>query len=278
MRWRKRHSKAGRSAYGAAAIGAMEAFLPPAQRLFDDQIALDFLPPLARFLLRRAAVRRAFAALMDAGVPGIRGALLCRKRRIDDAVRDAVQRGLRAFVILGAGLDTRPYRLRGLQDAAVLEIDLPQVQEFKKACLLRRFGALPAHVRFVAADFNAESLDCALERGGWSPSEPALFVCEGVSQYLRAGTVDSILRAIARRPAGTELVFTYVREEAIRGAFQPEPWYFGIDPAQLKAFLAARGLTLRQDFGAREHQADYLRPSGRKLEVSKIERVATATV
>jgi hypothetical protein len=47
---------------------------------------------------------------------------------------------------------------------------------------------------------------------------------------------------------------------------------------QLSTFLAARGLSLRGDFGAQEHQAHYLRPVGRNLEVSEIERVAIATV
>jgi hypothetical protein len=38
--------------------------------------------------------------------------------------------------------------------AEVFEVDLPAVQEFKKRRLTRRFGALPAHVRFVPTDFN----------------------------------------------------------------------------------------------------------------------------
>jgi methyltransferase (TIGR00027 family) len=269
----------------------METFVPPPQRLFEDEIVLALLPPLARFLLRSAAIRGTLTALFEAGAPGIRGALLCRTRRIDDAVRDAVRRGLPALVILGAGLDTRPCRLPELAGTKILEIDLPQVQDFKKRCL-SRLGVLPSNVHFVASDFNTEPLDSALARGGLSPSEPAIFVWEGVSQYLKPGSVDSVLRTIANRPKGTELVFTYVLEEVITGMFQPgrseafrksarrrpEPWYFGIGPSQLSAFLAGRGLALRGDFGAQEHQADYLQPVGRKLAVSEIERVAMATV
>lgn len=284
--------KAGRSAYGAAAMKAMEAFVPATHRLFEDTIVLEFLPSFAQFLLRRAAIRAAFVRLLEGGAPGIRGALLCRTRRIDDAVRDATRRGLRALVILGAGLDTRPYRLNELSEIKVVEVDLPAVQEFKKAHLSRRFGALPRHVRFVPMDLNIERLDTALERAGLNPSEPAIFVWEGVSQYLQPNSVDSILRTIARRPEGTVLAFTYVLEEIITGVHSPDrseafrksarrrpaPWHFGIDPRQLKAFLAARGLSLRQDFGAQEHQLDYLLPVRRKMEISEIERVAIAAV
>jgi methyltransferase (TIGR00027 family) len=186
----------------------MEMFLPAPQRLFEDEILLALLPSRARFLLRRAAIRAALTALFEASAPGIRGVLLCRTRRIDDAVRDAVQRALPALVILGAGLDTRPYRLTELTGINVLELDLPQVQAFKKR-RLSRFGALPPNVHFIPIDFNTQRLDDALVKGGVSPSERAIFVWEGVSQYLKAESVDSVLGSIAKWPNGTELVFTY---------------------------------------------------------------------
>lgn len=287
----KSRSRAGRSAYGAASVRAMEIFVPPSQRLFEDEIVLALLPALPRFLLHRAAMRAAFTTLFEASAPGIQGALLCRTRRIDDAIGDGVRRGLSAVVLLGAGRDTRPYRLPVLAGSNVLEIDLPQVQGFKKG-RLSRLRMLPPNVHFVSTDFDSDELDNVLARGGLSTSEPAIFVWEGVSQYLKPDSVDSVLRTIANRPSGTELIFTYLLEEAITGAIRlgrseafrksakrrPEPWYFGIDPPQLKAFLDARGLTLRDDFGAQEHQADYLRPLKRRLEVSEIERVAIATV
>lgn len=286
------NAEAGRSAYGAASMKATEAFAPATQRLFEDKIVMDFLPRPVRFLLRRSAIRAAFLSLLEASAPGIRGAMLCRTRRIDDAVRNAIHQGLPALVILGAGLDTRPYRFTEFADVKVVEIDLPSVQEFKKTCVLRKFGALPRHVRFVPSDLNTVQLDTTLESCGLNSSEPAIFLWEGVSQYLQAHAVDSVLRTIAKRPKGTVLVFTYVLQEVITGVYrsdrseafrksasrQPEPWHFGIDPRQLKAFLAARGLSLRHDFGAQEHQTDYLWPVGRKLEVSEIERVAIAIV
>ena len=288
----KRNAEAGRSAYGAASMKATEAFVPAPQRLFEDKIVMDFLPRPVQFLLRRSAIRAVFLSLLEASAPGIRGAMLCRTRRIDDAVRNAIHQGLPALVILGAGLDTRPYRFTESADVNIVEIDLPSVQEFKKTCLLRKFGALPSHVRFVPSDLNTEQLDTALETGRLNPSKPAIFLWEGVSQYLQPNAVDSVLASISKRPKGTVLVFTYVLQEVITGIYcfdrseafrksasrRPEPWHFGVDPRQLRAFLAARGLSLRHDFGAEEHQTDYLRPVGRKLEVSEIERVAIAIV
>jgi methyltransferase (TIGR00027 family) len=261
-------------------------------RLFEDHLILDFLPRLARILVKRAWIRGPLMALMERGAPGIAGALLCRTRAIDDVVKAGIARGLRTVVILGAGLDTRPYRLAELRDAAVLEVDLPAVQAFKKTKLARRFGTLPEHVRFVPIDFNTERLDAALAKGGLDAREPAIFIWEGVSQYLHPATVDEVLRTIASRPKGSELVFTYVLLEVVTGHFRadrseafrkgasrrPEPWLFGIEPSGLETFLGDSGLTLCGDWGAEDYQAHYLRPMGRQLAVSGIERVALARV
>jgi methyltransferase (TIGR00027 family) len=190
-------------------------------------------------------------------------------------MKDAAGRGLRTVVILGAGLDTRAYRLPELASCRVFEVDLPAIQAFKRSRLMGK----EANVRFVPIDFNGNPLDEALARGGLDPKEPAIFLWEGVTQYLQPEAVDAVLRTIAARPRGSEVVFTYVRAEAIGDkTFRPEPWYFGIEPSQLEAFLRERGLELLDDCGAEEHTARYLRPVGRELEVSPIERVARAVV
>jgi Leucine carboxyl methyltransferase len=157
---------AGRSAYGAAMMKALESFLPTGQRLFDDTLVLEFLPRPLRFSLRSAWVRRQFAAMMDRGAPGIRRAILCRTRYIDDVVRDAVSKGTTAVVFLVAGLDTRPYRLSELSTVKVVEVDLPALQAHKKAQVVRRFGSTPPYLRFVSSDFETEPLDMTLDDVG----------------------------------------------------------------------------------------------------------------
>jgi methyltransferase (TIGR00027 family) len=288
----KKPSKAGRSAYGVAATRAMEMFEPPILRLFEDDIVIDLLPGLARFMLRRASIRAWFKNWFERQAPGIRGALLCRTRCIDDMLKAGIARGLRSAVILGAGLDTRAYRLPELANAHVFELDLPHVQAAKRARLTRSLAASESHVRFVPIDFNVEAFDTALAANGFDVSQPALFVWEGVTQYLQPAAVDAVLRTILSMAPGSELVFTYVLEEAVTGRFRadrsedfrkvtsrlPEPWLFGIDPSKLQVFLADRGLVLCEDLGAEQHIARYLQPIHRDLTVSPIERVARASV
>src|SRR5271165_6206270 len=87
-------TSAGRTAYGAAAIRAAEAFVPEALRLFDDPLILSFLPAASRFAIRQRWIREQFLALFERQAPGIRGALLSRTCAIDDAVNAAIGRGL----------------------------------------------------------------------------------------------------------------------------------------------------------------------------------------
>ena len=263
-----------------------------AWRLFEDHLVIDLLPPFARFMLRRATIRAWFKNWFERQAPGIQGALLCRTRSIDDMVKAAIARGVGDVAILGAGLDTRAYRLPELASARVFELDLPHVQASKRARLTRSLAAPANHVRFVPIDFNVEPFDAALARSGFDASQPALFVWEGVSQYLQPAAVDAVLRTIAANPAGGELIFTYVLEEAVTGRFRsdraadfrkvtsrlPEPWFFGIEPSNLQAFLAERGLALCEDLSAAEHTARYLQPIHRELAVSPIERVSRARV
>ena len=285
-------TRAGRTAFGAAAIRASEMFLPEKSRLFHDALVLDLLPAASRFMLRRRLMRQIFLNLFESAAPGIRGALLCRTCAIDDLVDAAIARGLKTVVILGAGLDTRPYRLPSLAQASVFELDLPQVQSHKKERLLACLGTMPANVRFVPTDFQTEPLETTLRSAGLDPNEPVVVIWEGVTQYLQPPAVDAVLKTIATRPKPTELIFTYVLEEVITRQFRPDRgeafrksatrrpanWYFGIDPARLALFLRERGLALNQDLGAEEHLASYVRPQGRELAVSEIERVARASV
>lgn len=61
---------------------------------------------------------------------------------------------------------------------------------------------------------------------------------------------------------------------AARGA----SFIFGLEPAGVPAYLAPFGLTLTADVGNAYYQETYLKPIGRTLEASEIERVAQAVM
>src|SRR5262245_19710233 len=112
----------GSTAIGAMAFKAMESFLPEQQRLFDDSLSVQFLPPSLRFIVRWRLLRTALQSVLDRQLPGTYGGMVCRTRYLDDAVTTGLSTGIRSIVIVGAVLDTRPYLLK--LDSAVRVFEL----------------------------------------------------------------------------------------------------------------------------------------------------------
>ncbi len=128
---------------------------------------------------------------------------------IDDLVRDAVADGADQVVVLGAGLDTRAWRLPELATTRVLELDLPEIQSGKQL----RLGGTPARaeeVRFVPVDFHTADLDRVLADAGHQAHEPTIWLWEGVTMYLDEPSVRATLEALAgRSAAGSRLAMTF---------------------------------------------------------------------
>jgi methyltransferase (TIGR00027 family) len=90
-----------------------------------------------------------------------RGALAfitARERYIDDFLTACLSEGLDQVVILGAGFDTRAYRIAGIEKTRVFEVDQPATQEVKLKRLKKVIDSLPSHVTFVLVDFNTQAL------------------------------------------------------------------------------------------------------------------------
>jgi methyltransferase (TIGR00027 family) len=217
---------------------------------------------------------------------------VARTRLIDDLVIEALGRGARQVLLLGAGYDSRAYRLPGIERVAVFEADHPATQAVKRRLL--RGAVRPErrrHVRFVPVDLLTEDLGEALTGAGFGVLEPTVVVLEGVTNYLTAPAVDATLRRLASLTAtGSTLIFTYVDRRVLDGAIpaagtwhdavrkQGEPWTFGFDPAALPGYLAERGLRLALDMSTRDAADRYLHPLGREENAAPFYRVAQAEI
>jgi methyltransferase (TIGR00027 family) len=109
----------------------------------------------------------------------------------DAILRREVANGTRQVVVLGAGMDTRAYRLDLPADLALFEVDVPPVFDYKHR-VLGEAGALPSCRRIgVAADL-AEDWPSALLGAGFAPGEPTLWFVEGVLLYLPPAQVEAL--------------------------------------------------------------------------------------
>ena len=226
-------------------------------------------------------------------MPGSLGGILCRTRYIDDVLQRSLAGGLDQVVILGAGFDTRAYRISGMDRVRVFEVDLPGACEAKQSRLESVLGSVPQHVALVGMDFDRQDLGKMLSASGFQTGQRTLFIWEGVTQYITAEAVSHTLEFVSRvSGAGSSIVFTYVRRGIIDGTDRPEwmgsflafagkvgsPMIFGLDRAELEPYLSERDLELVEDVGVADYQELYLRPLGRKLDVFDGERCAFARV
>lgn len=286
-----RPGKISRTALGTAMGRALETYQPIERRLVDDPFAMRFLPPAYRFLvhfLRTPILGPALLSKRERQIPGVAGNLLCRTSFIDEALLEGQRAGIKQVVILGAGLDSRAYRLR--EDAVrFFEVDHPATQAWKRS---RAMKCCPVEqVSFVPLNFETQELSEAMSSSGFRTGTASIFIWEGVTQYIHAEAVDQTFAYLADAgAAGSLLVFTYVHKGVLDGSLQlpgakgflaelesqGEPWVFGIDPAELSGFLAERGFTLVEDVGADEYRARFLQPLGRTMNLFEGERVAVA--
>ncbi len=179
-----------------------------------------------------------------------------------DRVVDRYLPQMSQFVILGAGFDTRAYRLPPDTAVRSFEIDAPKTQAVKRD-MLRKAAIDTSRVTFVPADFEKEDWLVRLVESGFDPSRPALFLWEGVMMYLDRAAVEDTFRKIASTAKGSVVAFDYFTTEPLvsmkpywrfgRYATKAagEPLTFGIDSTppsreRLSEFLQACGLTLDQ--------------------------------
>ena len=290
-----RKGQASRTAEHNALFRALESSLPESRRLFEDPLARAFLAwPLA--LVAQFAVVPGLRALVpwfiDRRWPGVRSSVVARTRLIDEAITASLGEHTEQLVILGAGFDSRAYRLAGLRGITVFEVDHPDTQATKRRVLERALCALPKHVRFVASDFNQRDLESVMAAAGYRESVRTFLLWEGVTNYLTEAAVDATLRWCSRAAPGSLLLFTYIHRDVLTkpSAFTGtknlfaslekvgEKLTFGIEPSQLPEFLAERGLSLERDVGAAEYRELYFKDAARKMRGHEFYRVALARI
>jgi methyltransferase (TIGR00027 family) len=155
---------------------------------------------------------------------------------LDQAIRNALP--VEQLVILGAGLDTRAWRLPELKSTIVFEVDHPDTQALKKD-RINGLNPLAEEIRFVAVDFLMDDLVAELKMAGFNNTLPTFWLWEGVTMYLTSAEVARNFEIMASiSSTGSRLALTYM---ARKNGKIPKSW-----------FLALMGEPVRSAFSIEE--------------------------
>jgi methyltransferase (TIGR00027 family) len=288
--------KQSSTAYGVAFLRAAENLLPENKRLFEDPYSEKLLPLLYKFfviLMHPPKIWNFLIKWREKSSPGVIGGIICRTRYIDDVLINAIKEGVGTVVNLGAGMDTRAFRISGIENILYFELDFPELQKVKRSYIDKKIGELPSNVSLVPIDFNSQDLGEELKKAGYTLSSKTLFIWEGVTQYISKEAVDNTIKYVAQASAGSKVVFTYVLESFINGSHIPDGlnslykfflkkkkplWFCGFEPADMREYLSKYSLSLIEDVGHEEYLERYIKPKGRDLTVMEIERTVLAEV
>ena len=238
-----------KTSLGVAWLRAAHQIVDAEPRILDDPIAARILDPRAIDRIRTDPAR-----LQTDGARALRAHVVVRSRYAEDRLREAVARGVRQLVVLGAGLDTFAYRQPSWAAALrIFEVDWPATQEDKRARLARAGVPVPANVTFVPIDFETTAVADALAGHGFDAAAPAFVSWLGVMMYLTRDAIAAVFGFVRTLPPSSEIVFSFMpapadaaaasdgRTFADRVASVGEPFRTHITPEALVLWLTEMG-------------------------------------
>jgi methyltransferase (TIGR00027 family) len=274
-----------RTAQSTARLRAAHQLLDQ-PKIFDDPLAFRIIGGQAESAVRAnphgdpyLATLRAFVAL--------------RGRYAEDELTQAVQKGVRQYVILGAGLDTFAYRNpHATSGLRVFEVDHPATQAWKRASLRGAGIKIPDSLSFAPIDFEKQTLADGLRAAGVKADEPAFFSMLGVVMYLTKDAIMGTMKLVAASPPGSGIVFDYsvppsmlteserrIRDViAARVARLGEPFLTHFDPASLANELREIGFKHVEELGPTEANDRYFKDRTDGLCIGNTARLMKAGV
>ena len=153
-------------------LRALTCFEQEARIRGVDHMAELFLPEETRRKLQNPAYRMAVKAKLPEGLYAY---IIARTAYFDEVFVESLQAGFPQIVLLGAGYDTRAYRLAPPAGKAgtIFEVDAPPTQE-QKLRILQEKRITHDNIAFVSVDFEKNDLVRYLVENGYNASQKTL--------------------------------------------------------------------------------------------------------
>lgn len=191
--------KGTRPSRSAQAVTAQRAVLTDIG-VVDDPFARGMLTPSLR-ALARVASRSPRVRARSVTLAGFAARVLWLDAQVESAVDD----GIDQVAVIGAGYDSRAWRLRR-DGVRFFEVDHPTTQRDK----MRRAPESGSGPTFVVADLTEQSAATGLREHGLDAARPTVFVAEGVAMYLDEDGVRRLCGGLAGSAApGSRLALNF---------------------------------------------------------------------
>jgi methyltransferase (TIGR00027 family) len=268
------------TAKGVAALRAVHQLIDGEHLILEDPVILKLLgPEVKAYILQNRD--RFFQPEMAA----LRSHVVLRSRFAEDCLERAHQKGVRQFIILGAGMDTFPYRQPiWARDIHIIEADHPASQSAKILSLRHAGIAIPKNLSYVKIDLESDDLPAVFGKAGIHLEEPVFIACLGVLVYLREKSIEKIFEFAGSFPKNSEFVFTVTQKKdsdklispEVKAALVDEPWISHFEPDVLMNLLKKYGFQDTSYLTADEARRLYFSKDGVKLEPPEFSSIVRA--
>jgi methyltransferase (TIGR00027 family) len=182
---------------------------------------------------------------------------ILREKYGDEVIESGILSGCKQLLILGAGYETRFFRLPFLQDRSIktFEVDLPNTIKNKIEVLSNKLGDIPPGLFLIPFDFNIDDLN-NLSQYGFNKKIPTVYIWQGVTYYLPRESVSNVLDFVKSQMApGSSFMFDACsplmtfKNDQIPGITAQidklneigEPYMFGMNSDEMESWLKIKG-------------------------------------
>jgi methyltransferase (TIGR00027 family) len=140
----------------------------------------------------------------------LRASIVARARFIDDVAKEEIEKGVKQYVLLGAGLDTFVQRNTAISlQVDIYEIDQPEMLAWKEEKLIENGYKIHDNLHFVPVDFENSSWWDELLEKGFDANLPTFLSCTGVTLYLTKDAINDTLKKIASLASGSTIAIAF---------------------------------------------------------------------
>ncbi|MFZ3229033.1 MAG: SAM-dependent methyltransferase [Pseudobdellovibrio sp.] len=222
-----------------------------------------FKDPFARILVGDCSL--SVEKLQSEATRWTRWTVVMRTYIIDQMINDLISKGVTTFLNLGAGLDSRPYRMKLGVEIQWIEVDFPHVIEHKQE-ILKKFSP-SCKLETIGLDLSNRALRQSLLEELARKYPQVAVLTEGVLPYLTQEQASELSEDLIHHSSFKYWICEYISEKSYRYLKDPKRMKalrnapFQFYPDDWMKFFEERGWHLTQSQFYTEISEKFGRPT-----------------